>query len=47
MILEGIVDGKQGEKLKQIIPLTNLNMVNGNVSKLFFYFDNVRFVFLL
>lgn len=28
MILEGIVDGKQGEKLKTIVPLTNLNMVN-------------------
>ena len=28
LILEGITDGKQGERLKQIIPLTNLNMVN-------------------
>jgi dynein heavy chain len=28
LILEGLIDGKQGEKLKQIIPLTNLNMVN-------------------
>ena len=27
-ILEGIVDGKQGEKLKTIIPLSNLNMVS-------------------
>ena len=27
LILEGVIDGKQGEKLKQIIPLTNLNMV--------------------
>jgi dynein heavy chain, axonemal len=27
LILEGLIDGKQGEKLKQIIPLTNLNMV--------------------
>jgi dynein heavy chain, axonemal len=27
MILEGIIDGKQGEKLKSIIPLTGLNMV--------------------
>ena len=26
MIIEGIIDGKQGEKLKAIIPLTNLNM---------------------
>jgi len=28
LILEGVIDGKQGEKLRQIIPLTNLNMVN-------------------
>ena len=28
MIVEGIVDGKQGEKLKTIVPLTNLNMVS-------------------
>ncbi|CAF0871119.1 unnamed protein product [Rotaria sordida] len=28
LILEGIIDGKQGEKLKQIIPLTNLNMTS-------------------
>jgi dynein heavy chain, axonemal len=27
MIIEGIIDGKQGERLKQIVPLTNLNMV--------------------
>jgi dynein heavy chain len=27
MILDGMVDGKQGERLKQIIPLTALNMV--------------------
>ncbi|CAH1801914.1 unnamed protein product [Owenia fusiformis] len=27
MIIEGIVDGKQQEKLKTIVPLTNLNMV--------------------
>ena len=27
MVLEGIVDGRQGEKLKCIVPLTNLNMV--------------------
>ncbi|EDO35852.1 predicted protein [Nematostella vectensis] len=27
LILEGILDGKQGKKLKTIIPLTNLNMV--------------------
>lgn len=28
MIVEGIVDGKQGEKLKTIIPQTGLNMVS-------------------
>ncbi|CAF4691617.1 unnamed protein product, partial [Rotaria sp. Silwood1] len=28
LILEGIIDGKQGDKLKQIIPLTNLNMTS-------------------
>ena len=27
MICEGIMDGKQGEKLKTIVPLTNLNLV--------------------
>ena len=27
LILEGMMDGKQGKKLKSIIPLTNLNMV--------------------
>ena len=27
MIIEGVVDGKQGEKLKMIVPLTNLNLV--------------------
>ena len=28
MIVEGLVDGKQGEKMKTIVPLTNLNMVS-------------------
>nr|XP_054773560.1 dynein axonemal heavy chain 10-like [Lytechinus pictus] len=28
MILEGVTDGKQGEKLKMIVPLTALNLVN-------------------
>ena len=27
MICEGIMDGKQGEKLPTIVPLTNLNLV--------------------
>ena len=28
MVLEGIVDGKQGKTLKTIVPQTNLNMVS-------------------
>ncbi|CAM4852615.1 unnamed protein product [Rotaria socialis] len=28
LILEGMIDGKQGDRLKQIIPLTNLNMTS-------------------
>lgn len=28
MVVEGITDGRQGEKMKTIIPLTNLNMVS-------------------
>ena len=28
IILEGIVDGRQGEKLKAIVPQTNLNLVS-------------------
>ena len=27
MIIEGVIDGRQGERLKTIVPLTNLNMV--------------------
>ena len=27
MVVEGIMDGRQGEKMKTIVPLTNLNMV--------------------
>ena len=27
-ILEGILEGRQGEKLKTILPVTNLNMVS-------------------
>ena len=27
MVVEGIIDGRQGEKMKTIVPLTNLNMV--------------------
>ncbi|KAL3856163.1 hypothetical protein ACJMK2_010948 [Sinanodonta woodiana] len=27
MVIEGILDGRQGEKMKTILPLTNLNMV--------------------
>lgn len=28
MIIEGVVDGKQGERMKTITPLTNLNLVS-------------------
>lgn len=28
MIIEGVVDAKQGEKMKTITPLTNLNLVS-------------------
>ncbi len=28
MVLEGVVDGRTGPKLKNIIPMTNLNMVS-------------------
>lgn len=27
LILEGVLDGRQGERLKTIVPVTNLNMV--------------------
>ena len=30
MVLEGVVDGKEGKKLKTIVPLTNLNMVRSS-----------------
>ena len=32
LILEGLVDGRQGEKLKTIVPVTNLNLV-GHTNK--------------
>ena len=28
LILEGVMDGRQGEKLKTILPVTNLNLVS-------------------
>ena len=31
LILEGVMDGRQGEKLKTITPVTNLNMVKHSV----------------
>ena len=31
LILEGVMDGRQGEKLKTITPVTNLNMVRHSV----------------
>ena len=30
LILEGVMDGRQGEKLNTIVPVTNLNMVSNN-----------------
>lgn len=30
VIVEGIVDGRQGEKLKTIVPQTDLNMVRND-----------------
>ena len=44
LILEGIIDGKQGEKLQQIIPLTNLNMVNISLS--FTFFKQTSFILI-
>ena len=32
MIIEGVVDGKLGNSLKTIVPLTNLNLVKNMVS---------------
>lgn len=34
MILEGVVDGRQGEKLSTIVPVTNLNMVSDSLRAL-------------
>ena len=34
MVLEGIVDGREGKRLKTIVPLTNLNMVSQNSKEL-------------
>lgn len=31
VIMEGIVDGRQGEKLKTIVPQTDLNMVRNGL----------------
>lgn len=28
MVIEGILDGRQGDKMKTIVPLTNLNLVS-------------------
>lgn len=30
MIVDGIVDGKQGQKLKTVVPQTDLNMVGSS-----------------
>lgn len=39
MILEGVVDGRQGEKLSTIVPVTNLNMVN--IAALLYLYTNI------
>ena len=39
MILEGVVDGRQGEKLSNIVPITNLNMVSILIFNLVFCID--------
>ena len=31
LILEGVMDGRQMEKLKNIVPLTNLNLVSSSL----------------
>ena len=36
LILEGIMDGRQVEKLKTIVPLSNLNMVKLNTCMYFY-----------
>lgn len=33
LVIEGIQDGRQGEKMKTIVPLTNLNMVGITIEK--------------
>jgi len=33
MIIEGVIDGKQGEKMKTITPLTNLNLASIDFSQ--------------
>ena len=33
MVIEGIVDGRQGDKMKTIVPLSNLNLVRSIISK--------------
>ncbi len=35
LILEGVVDGRQSERLKPIVPLSNLNMVTPCYRKFF------------
>lgn len=38
MVVEGIVDGKQGERLKTIVPQTDLNMVSYKLTRTLQYY---------
>ena len=42
MICEGVLDGKQGDKMSLIVPLTNLNLVSFT-----YYFGLKLFTFLI
>ena len=35
LILEGVMDGRQGEKLKTILPVTNLNLVSSGETDIY------------
>lgn len=41
LIIDGIVDGKKGQKLKTAVPQTDLNMVNWIMKSFFFYFIDI------
>lgn len=41
LIIDGIVDGKKGQKLKTAVPQTDLNMVNWIMKSFLFYFIDI------